>query len=157
MRSSEPRVAFATSLRCSLGGGDGGVSELRKDLKDQLVLAPLTKGGNYAFRRLCTEFGAKVTVSEMAYARKVGKGDRKERTLFVRSENEGIFGAQIATNNCAEAVSACNYARENGAKVQIDSGYPPPEVSHRSHRLQETLRFLPIVLLCCFRATSSST
>uniref|UniRef100_A0A7S3A1H6 tRNA-dihydrouridine(47) synthase [NAD(P)(+)] n=1 Tax=Rhodosorus marinus TaxID=101924 RepID=A0A7S3A1H6_9RHOD len=132
MRSSEPRVAFATSLRCSLGGGDGGVSELRKDLKDQLVLAPLTKGGNYAFRRLCTEFGAKVTVSEMAYARKVGKGDRKERTLFVRSENEGIFGAQIATNNCAEAVSACNYARENGAKfLDLNCGCPIREVTRR--------------------------
>ncbi len=37
------------------------------------ILAPLTKGGNRAFRQLTTEFGCDVTMSEMAYARNLIK------------------------------------------------------------------------------------
>lgn len=43
--------------------------QLTDRLKDQLILAPLTKGGNLPFRRLCVDFGAEVTMSEMAFAR----------------------------------------------------------------------------------------
>ena len=40
-------------------------------MQNELILAPLTRGGNVPFRRLCAEFGANVTMSEMAYARYV--------------------------------------------------------------------------------------
>lgn len=109
-------MAFVVTVRCGLDGG--GSSTLRDDLRGRLILAPLTKGGNYAFRRLCAEFGAEVTVSEMAYARKISKGDRKEKALFVRAPNERTFGVQIATNNVAEAVAANDYAVSCGAKVR---------------------------------------
>ena len=48
---------------------DAAVEEFRARLAGQLVLAPLTKGGNLPFRRLCVDFGCAVTVSEMAFAR----------------------------------------------------------------------------------------
>ena len=69
---------------------------------DALWLAPLTRGGNYAFRRLCeVDFGARVTVSEMAFARFLGKGNRVERARLrrvrERGDGERTFGAQIAT------------------------------------------------------------
>ncbi len=44
-------------------------------LKGKLVLAPLTKGGNVPFRRLCTHFGAEVTLSEMAFTKPLLKGE----------------------------------------------------------------------------------
>lgn len=46
-------------------------AELLGALRGKLILAPLTRGGNLPFRRLCADFGAEVLVSEMVFARQV--------------------------------------------------------------------------------------
>lgn len=51
-------------------------------LKGKLVLAPLTKGGNVPFRRLCTHFGAEVTLSEMAFSKPLLKGEGCDPASF---------------------------------------------------------------------------
>ncbi|NMC63709.1 MAG: hypothetical protein GYA55_11155, partial [SAR324 cluster bacterium] len=61
------------------------------------ILASLTKGGNLPFRRLCIEFGAEVTFSEMLFARYLVKGERRERALLRRHESEKCFGVQLAS------------------------------------------------------------
>ena len=55
------------------------------DWQNKLILAPLTKGGHVPFRRLCESYGADITVSEMAYAFKLVKGDRRERAYIASS------------------------------------------------------------------------
>lgn len=84
----------------------------------ELWLAPLTKGGNLPFRRLVAEeFGAKVTVSEMAFARFLLRGNRVERARLRRTNDAslgGVFGAQIATNAIAEGVRAGIMIAESG-------------------------------------------
>ncbi|WKZ57947.1 MAG: tRNA-dihydrouridine synthase family protein [Bdellovibrionota bacterium] len=72
-----------------------------------LVLAPLTKGGNLPYRRLCRFFGADITVSEMAYARQLLKGEGREKALIRRHPDEAVFGVQIAAGRADEAARVC--------------------------------------------------
>lgn len=59
-------------------------------LRGRLILAPLTRGGHLPFRRLCADFGAEVTMSEMAFARMMLKGERKELAMMRRAANEQV-------------------------------------------------------------------
>lgn len=92
---------------------------------DRLLLAPLTRGGNLPFRRLCVDFGAVVTFSEMAYAGHVVRGSRKELALLRRGPTETHFGVQFAASNPEQAVLAARVARERGADfVDVNAGCP---------------------------------
>ena len=106
--------------------------ELQKKLKGALILAPLTKGGNLPFRRLCVGFGADITVSEMAYARKLVKGDRRERALLRRHPSESCFGVQIAAKQPDEAVKAAKIIEDSGADfIDINCGCPIDDTTRR--------------------------
>ncbi|KAF4667313.1 tRNA-dihydrouridine(47) synthase [NAD(P)(+)]-like protein [Perkinsus chesapeaki] len=72
------------------------------------MLAPLTTVGNLPFRRLCVSLGCEITVSEMALAESLLKGNRAEHALLKKHPDEKIFGIQIAggfpdmMSRCAE-------------------------------------------------------
>lgn len=106
--------------------------EFSNKLNGALILAPLTKGGNLPFRRLCCDFGADVTVSEMAYARKLVKGDRKERALLRRHPSESCFGVQIAAKQPEEALQAAKIIEDSGADfIDINCGCPIDDTTRR--------------------------
>lgn len=102
------------------------------DLTAHPWLAPLTKGGNLPFRRLCVDFGARITMSEMAYARQVLRRSRSELALLRKHESETCFGVQLATSNPTEAVRAGQVAVERGAAfVDLNVGCPIHDVVRR--------------------------
>eukprot|EP00887_Chlorella_sp_A99_P001366 scaffold8.g1366.t1 len=101
-------------------------------LRGRLVLAPLTRGGHLPFRRLCADFGAEVTTSEMAFARQLLRGERKELAILRRAPNEACYGVQIATNAIDEGVAAGLRASEAGANfLDLNVGCPIHEASRR--------------------------
>jgi hypothetical protein len=101
-------------------------------LRGQLILAPLTRGNSLPFRRLCAEYGAQVTFSEMAFARQVVKNSPKELAMMRRSPAEACYGVQIATNAIGEGVRAGLQAAEAGADfVDLNVGCPIYEATRR--------------------------
>ena len=102
------------------------------DWNRRVILAPLTKGGNLPFRRLCTDFGAEVTTSEMAYARQVNRRSRPELALLRKHASESCFGVQLAAGKPEEAVKAGLRSVEAGAAfVDLNAGCPIHDVVRR--------------------------
>jgi len=97
-----------------------------------MILAPLTRGGNLPFRRLCADFGMETSVSEMIYARSLLKGDRVEQARLRRWKGEPTFGVQFATNQVSEGVGAIQQAAAMGADFcDLNCGCPIHEATRR--------------------------
>lgn len=98
----------------------------------KLWLAPLTFGGNLPFRRLCVEFGAQVTVGEMAVVRKLLKNRNAEYALLRSHPSEPFFGAQLADRDEATLAEGARIAAAKGARfVDLNCGCPIFEFTRR--------------------------
>ncbi|RPJ56204.1 MAG: tRNA-dihydrouridine synthase family protein, partial [Acidobacteria bacterium] len=94
-------------------------------LPGSVVMGPMTKGSNLPYRRLCVELGARVTLSEMALARRLRQKRRPEFALIRRAADEPCFGVQLAGNRGEEMAWAAALAEERGADfVDINLGCP---------------------------------
>jgi tRNA-dihydrouridine synthase 3 len=107
-----------------VSASDAGLS-LRDTLQGALVMAPMTKGSNLPYRQLCQELGARVTMSEMAVARRLRQKRRGEFALIRRAPDERFFGVQLAGNNPDEMAWAAALAEARGADlVDVNLGCP---------------------------------
>lgn len=98
---------------------------LRDRLDGALVMAPMTKGSNLPYRRLCVELGARLTMSEMAVARRLKQRRRGEFALIRRAPDEPFFGVQLAGTNPEEMAWAAALAEARGCDlVDINFGCP---------------------------------
>jgi len=75
---------------------------LRETLTGAVVMAPMTKGSNLPYRRLCVELGARVTISEMTVARRLKQRRKGEFALIRKFDGEPFFGVQLAGTNPEE-------------------------------------------------------
>ena len=96
-----------------------------QQLHGSVVMAPMTKGSNLPYRRLCAELGAQITVSEMTLARRLKQKRGGEFALIRRFTGEPCFGVQLATNKPDEAAWAAALVEARGADfVDMNFGCP---------------------------------
>jgi tRNA-dihydrouridine synthase 3 len=95
-------------------------------------MAPMTKGSNLPYRRLCVELGAEITVSEMTLARRLKQKRHGEFALIRRFPGEPCFGVQLATNSPDEAEWAAALVESRGADfVDMNFGCPIDYFTHK--------------------------
>mmetsp|Transcript_23220 Transcript_23220/g.64375 ORF Transcript_23220/g.64375 Transcript_23220/m.64375 type:complete len:475 (-) Transcript_23220:1945-3369(-) len=125
-------IVYALSIRPSPSSLPTKHGKAHPALGGKMILAPLTRGGNLPFRRLCADFGMQASVSEMIYARSLLKGDPIEKARLRRWTGEPIFGVQIATNQISEGVDAIRQAAGMGADFcDLNCGCPIHEATRR--------------------------
>jgi len=98
---------------------------LRERLDGAVVMAPMTKGCNLPYRRLCAELGGRVLMSEMTVARRLKQKRRSEFALIRRAPDEPCFGVQLAGTNPEEMGWAAALVESRGADlVDVNLGCP---------------------------------
>lgn len=104
------------------------------ELKYGLMLAPMAGFSDYAMRRICREYGAEYSVTEMVSAKAVVYGDKKTERLARITESEGLCALQIFGSEpsvMAEAAGRLSAAIDNGAPpvaIDINMGCPVPKI-----------------------------
>jgi tRNA-dihydrouridine synthase 3 len=99
--------------------------DLHRELTGAVVMAPMTKGSNLPYRRLATELGARVLVSEMAVARRLRQRRQGEYALIRRFPGEPCFAVQLAGKDPEEMAWAAALAEARGADfVDVNLGCP---------------------------------
>jgi tRNA-dihydrouridine synthase 3 len=92
----------------------------------------MTRGTDLPFRRLLAEWGAEVSVGEMAYAHKVVGGASGERALLRRHPSERCFGVQLAGKRPEVMAEAARRAADGGADfVDVNLGCPIDDATRR--------------------------
>ena len=107
-------------------GALGEVEVKPIDFRNKLVVAPLTTVGNLPFRRICVEYGADVTYSEMVMTGSLLRGQASEWALVRRHPSEKLFGVQLATSKPEEATKVSELIRREMKVnfVDLNAGCP---------------------------------
>ena len=101
------------------------------EVPGMLALAPMAGVTDLAFRTVCAELGADMTVTEMVSSRALVYQDKKSRGLLKKNEGS-ICGAQIFGNDPAiMAESAVMAAEISGCDfIDINMGCPMPKIAN---------------------------
>ncbi len=99
------------------------MTDARAFFTDVVAMAPMAQGGNLPYRRLCREFGAQLTCSEMVLADKLVKGG--EGPLLRHHESEDAFGIQLCGKRKESLTEAARIAVDSGARfIDLNFGCP---------------------------------
>ncbi len=101
------------------------------EIQTPLALGPMAGVTDWAFRTICAELGANLTVTEMVSSRALVYKDKKSAALLRKNEG-GICGAQIFGNDpqimaqgaqLALEISGCDF-------IDINMGCPMPKIAN---------------------------
>ena len=101
------------------------------EVNNPIVLGPMAGVTDWAFRNICSELGANVTITEMVSSRALCYKDKKSAALLKKT-NTGLCGAQIFGNDpeimakgaqLALEISGCDF-------IDINMGCPMPKIAN---------------------------
>ena len=101
------------------------------EVKNPLFLGPMAGVTDWAFRTVCAELGAGVTVTEMVSSRALIYKDKKSAALLKKNEGS-ICGAQIFGNDPQIMAQGAQLALEisNADFIDINMGCPMPKIAN---------------------------
>ena len=101
------------------------------EVKNPVFLAPMAGVTDWAYRTVCAELGAGVTVTEMVSSRALVYKDKKSAKLLRKNEGS-ICGAQIFGNDPAIMAEAAGLALQiSGCDfIDINMGCPMPKIAN---------------------------
>lgn len=100
------------------------------ELPRTAMLAPMAGVADRAFRILCREYGACMTVSEMASAKGIGYGARKSRELLEITPPERPMAVQLFGDDPLTLARAAEIAlRERPDCIDLNMGCPAPKIA----------------------------
>ena len=96
-----------------------------------LALAPMAGVTDFAFRTVCADLGATLTVTEMVSSRALIYQDKKSRGLLRKNTNS-VCGAQIFGNDPAMMADAAVLALDHSGCdfIDINMGCPMPKIAN---------------------------
>ena len=101
------------------------------EIENPLILGPMAGVTDWAFRTICAELGANMTVTEMVSSRALVYKDQKSAVLL-RKNVGSLCGAQIFGNNPAIMAEAAAMALDiSGCDfLDINMGCPMPKIAN---------------------------
>lgn len=101
------------------------------EIENPLVLGPMAGVTDWAFRTVCTQLGANITVTEMVSSRALVYKDKKSAALLKKTPT-GICGAQIFGNDPETMAQGAQLALEiSGCDfLDINMGCPMPKIAN---------------------------
>ena len=95
----------------------------------KVLLAPMAGVTDFAFRRICREFGAEMTYTEMVSAKALSFNDKKTKTLLVTDETERPRGVQIFGSDPDIMAQAAKKLSDDFDVIDINMGCPAPKIT----------------------------
>ena len=101
------------------------------EIENPLILGPMAGVTDWAFRTVCAELGANITVTEMVSSRALVYKDQKSAKLLKKNDGS-LCGAQIFGNDPAIMAEAAVMALEiSGCDfLDINMGCPMPKIAN---------------------------
>lgn len=101
------------------------------EVNNPLILGPMAGVTDWAFRTICAELGAGITVTEMVSSRALCYQDKKSISLLRKNEGS-ICGAQIFGNDPEIMARAAQLALEKSGCdfIDINMGCPMPKIAN---------------------------
>ena len=101
------------------------------EVNKPVLLGPMAGVTDWAFRSICAQLGADITITEMVSSRALVYQDKKSRALLIKTP-QGICGAQIFGNDPQIMAQAAQLALEYSSCdfIDINMGCPMPKIAN---------------------------